>query len=64
MWRTPNNIVTNHSTAAFIGFMLANHTSMAELFDHLLYQYDRIRSKNAFMDHWMNLTTPVKLCQH
>jgi len=32
------------------GFMLANHTSMAELFDRLLRQYDRIRKRNAFLD--------------
>jgi tubulin gamma len=30
--------------------MLANHTSMAELFDRLLQQYDTIRKRNAFMD--------------
>ena len=34
------------------GFMLANHTSMAELFDRLLRQYDRIRSRNAFLDNY------------
>jgi tubulin gamma len=34
------------------GFMLANHTSMAELFDRLLKQYDRIRSRNAFLDNY------------
>jgi tubulin gamma len=32
--------------------MLANHTSMAELFDRLLNQYDRIRSRNAFLDNY------------
>lgn len=32
--------------------MLANHTSMAELFDRLLHQYDRIRSRNAFLDNY------------
>ncbi len=32
------------------GFMLANHTSMAELFERLLRQYDRIRKRNAFLD--------------
>jgi tubulin gamma len=50
--RTPNDGVSNHSTAAVTGFMLANHTSMAELFDRLLYQYDRIRSRNAFLDNY------------
>ena len=34
------------------GFMLANHTSMAELFDRLLKQYDRIRKRNAFLDNY------------
>jgi tubulin gamma len=34
------------------GFMLANHTSMAELFERLLKQYDQIRSRNAFLDNY------------
>jgi len=34
------------------GFMLANHTSMAELLGNLLHQYDRIRSRNAFLDNY------------
>jgi tubulin gamma len=34
------------------GFMLANHTSMAELFERLLKQYDKIRSRNAFLDNY------------
>ena len=34
------------------GFMLANHTSMAELFDRLLSQFDRIRKRNAFLDNY------------
>eukprot|EP00536_Pseudo-nitzschia_multiseries_P005929 jgi/Psemu1/296046/fgenesh1_pm.121_\ len=34
------------------GFMLANHTSMAELFERLLRQYDRIKSRNAFLDNF------------
>lgn len=34
------------------GFMLANHTSMAELFERLLAQYDRIKSRNAFLDNY------------
>ena len=34
------------------GFMLANHTSMAELFDRLLKQFDRIRKRNAFLDNY------------
>ena len=32
--------------------MLANHTSMAELFDRLLGQYDKIRRRNAFLDNY------------
>jgi len=34
------------------GFMLANHTSMAELFDRSLGQYDKIRRRNAFLDNY------------
>jgi len=34
------------------GFMLANHTSMADLFDRLLHQYDKIRKRNAFLDQY------------
>lgn len=34
------------------GFMLANHTSMAELFERLLRQYDKIRKRNAFLDNY------------
>mmetsp|Transcript_19786 Transcript_19786/g.49224 ORF Transcript_19786/g.49224 Transcript_19786/m.49224 type:complete len:580 (-) Transcript_19786:868-2607(-) len=34
------------------GFMLANHTSMAELFERLLKQYDRIKSRNAFLENF------------
>lgn len=41
-----------HSPHKVSGFMLANHTSMAELFDRLLSQYDRIRSRNAFLDNY------------
>jgi tubulin gamma len=32
--------------------MLADHMSMAELFEHLLKQYDRIKSRNAFLDNY------------
>ena len=32
------------------GFTLANHTSMAQLFERLLKQYDQIRKRNAFLD--------------
>jgi tubulin gamma len=34
------------------GFMLANHTSMAELFERLLKQYDKIKSRNAFLENF------------
>ncbi|GMI53249.1 hypothetical protein ScalyP_jg6095 [Parmales sp. scaly parma] len=34
------------------GFMLANHTSMAELFSRSLQQYDKIRKRNAFLDNY------------
>jgi hypothetical protein len=47
------------AAAAVTGFMLANHASMAELFDHLLYQYDRIRSRNAFLDSSWTSIAPV-----
>ena len=40
------------STNKVSGFMLANHTSMAELFDRLLVQYDKIRRRNAFLDNY------------
>lgn len=42
-------VVARHKVS---GFMLANHTSMAELFDRLLQQYDRIRRRNAFLDNY------------
>ena len=34
------------------GFLLANHTSMSQLLDLLLKQYDRIRKRNAFLDNY------------
>jgi len=34
------------------GFCLANHTGMAQLFDRLLKQYDKIRRRNAFLDNY------------
>ena len=42
-------VETRHKVS---GFMLANHTSMAELFQRLLKQYDKIRSRNAFLDNY------------
>jgi tubulin gamma len=47
--RTSPFVETQHKVS---GFMLANHTSMADLFDRLLKQYDRIRSRNAFLDNY------------
>lgn len=47
--RTSPYITNPHKVS---GFMLANHTSMAELFDRLLGQYDRIRKRNAFLDNY------------
>jgi len=47
--RTSPFMPTRHKVS---GFMLANHTSMAELFDRLLKQYDRIRKRNAFLDNY------------
>jgi tubulin gamma len=32
--------------------MLANHTSMAELFSRSLQQYDIIKKRNAFLDNY------------
>lgn len=49
MARKSPYLPTQHKVS---GFMLANHTSMAELFDRLLHQYDRIRSRNAFLDNY------------
>merc|ERR1712066_1144515 len=45
--RTSPYIETRHKVS---GFTLANHTSMAGLFERLLNQYDRIRKGNAFLD--------------
>jgi tubulin gamma len=49
MARTSPFVETRHKVS---GFMLANHTSMAELFQRLLKQYDQIRSRNAFLDNY------------
>ena len=32
--------------------MLANHTGMADLFERVLGQYDKIRKRNAFLDNY------------
>lgn len=50
--RRPNPHHRQQQTAAVTGFLLANHTSMAELFDRMLQQYDRIRRRNAFLDNY------------
>lgn len=42
-------VETRHKVS---GFLLANHTSMAELFDRLLTQYDLIKKRNAFLDQY------------
>mmetsp|Transcript_14829 Transcript_14829/g.21210 ORF Transcript_14829/g.21210 Transcript_14829/m.21210 type:complete len:508 (+) Transcript_14829:155-1678(+) len=47
--RTSPFIETRHKVT---GFTLANHTCMAELFERLLKQYDKIRKRNAFLDNY------------
>ena len=32
--------------------MLANHTSIASLFKRILFQYDRLRKRNAFLEQY------------
>jgi tubulin gamma len=32
--------------------MLANHTSMAQLFSHTVGQYDKLRKRNAFLEQY------------
>lgn len=32
--------------------MIANHTSMAQLFKHTVSQYDKLRKRNAFLDQY------------
>ena len=32
--------------------MIANHTSMAELFGHTVSQFDKLKKKNAFLDQY------------
>merc|ERR1719326_593123 len=34
------------------GLMMANHTSIVQLFDRTIKQYDRLRSRNAFLDNY------------
>lgn len=34
------------------GLMLANHTSMAQLFGRTVNQYDKLRKRNAFLDQY------------
>jgi len=32
--------------------MIANHTSMAQLFGHTVSQYDKLRKRNAFLEQY------------
>merc|ERR1712014_491406 len=34
------------------GLMLANHTSICQLFDRCVKQYEKLRSRNAFLDNY------------
>ncbi|CAE8599471.1 unnamed protein product, partial [Polarella glacialis] len=34
------------------GLMLANHTSICQLFDRCVKQYDKLRSRNAFLENY------------
>ncbi len=34
------------------GLMIANHTSMAQLFGRTVKQYDQLRKRNAFLDQY------------
>ena len=34
------------------GLMIANHTSMAQLFGHTVSQYDKLRKRNAFLEQY------------
>merc|ERR1719409_1682568 len=34
------------------GLMMANHTAICQLFDRCVKQYDRLRSRNAFLDNY------------
>merc|ERR1712194_608327 len=38
------------------GLMLANHTAIAGLFDRCVKQYDRLRSRNAFLENYRQET--------
>lgn len=42
-------VSTSHRVS---GLMLANHTSIASLFQRTLDQYDRLRKRNAFLDQY------------
>ncbi|KAJ2055578.1 gamma-tubulin [Coemansia sp. S146] len=41
-----------HSQHRVSGLMMANHTSIASLFNRTLMQYDRLRKRNAFLDQY------------
>merc|ERR1712107_431978 len=34
------------------GLMMANHTAICQLFDRCVKQYERLRSRNAFLDNY------------
>jgi tubulin gamma len=34
------------------GLMIANHTSMGQLFGRIINQYDKLRKRNAFLDQY------------
>lgn len=34
------------------GLMLANHTGIAQLFNHTVGQYDKLRKRNAFLEQY------------
>ncbi|CAG9320776.1 unnamed protein product [Blepharisma stoltei] len=42
-------VETSHKVS---GLMLANHTSIADLFDRIISQYTKLRSRNAFLDNY------------
>lgn len=41
-----------HHTNKVSGLMLANHTSVVNLFDRCVKQYDKLRSRNAFLENY------------
>ena len=45
-------ICLSKSCAQVSGLMIANHTSMAQLFGRTLSQYDKLKKRNAFLDQY------------